>query len=146
MPQTNQESTKSNPLPIANHNTILSVMLAVADTPAAVDWYKQALGARLLWSLGSVAGLEINGAPFFLHEPVEKKFHTPKELGATCARVEVLIDNPDDLLARAVKAGAASEGMKDYELSWGIHRQASFIDPFGHTWLIGDRSPLNRFP
>jgi uncharacterized glyoxalase superfamily protein PhnB len=129
-----------------NPQTTLSVMLAVSNTPNAVEWYQNALGAQLLWSLGSVAGLEINGAPFFLHEPVAKKFHTPKELGATCARVEILIDNPDELLARAIKAGAVSDGMKDYELSWGIHRQGSFVDPFGHTWLIGDRSPLNRFP
>jgi len=38
-------------------------MLAVPDTPAAVDWYKEALGASVLWSFGSVAGLEIDGAP-----------------------------------------------------------------------------------
>jgi hypothetical protein len=35
---------------------VISVMLAVADTPAAVEWYKRALGATVLWSLGSVAG------------------------------------------------------------------------------------------
>ena len=28
--------------------TVLSVMLAVPDTPAAVEWYKKALGARVL--------------------------------------------------------------------------------------------------
>src|SRR4029079_3764009 len=28
------------------HQTVLSLMLAVPDTPAAVEWYKQALGAR----------------------------------------------------------------------------------------------------
>jgi hypothetical protein len=47
---------------------IISVMLAVADTPSAVAWYKRALGATELWSLGSVGGLEIAGAPFFLGE------------------------------------------------------------------------------
>jgi len=25
----------------------------------------------------------------------------------------------------------------------GIHRQGGFIDPFGHLWLVGDRSPLS---
>ena len=129
-----------------NHKTTISVMLAVSDTPKAVEWYKKALRAELLWSLGSVAGLEIDGAPFFLHEPVEKQFHTPKELGATSARVEVFVDNPDDFLARAVTAGATlRDAMNDYQISWGVHRQGSFIDPFGHTWLVGDKSPLNRF-
>ena len=41
-------------------------MLAVPDAPVAVEWYKRALGATELWSLGSVVGLEIEGAPFFL--------------------------------------------------------------------------------
>ncbi len=38
-------------------------MLAVQDAPAAVDWYKRALGATELWNLGGVAGLSIAGAP-----------------------------------------------------------------------------------
>jgi PhnB protein len=130
-----------NPTP---PTTLISVMLAVPNTPKAVAWYQEALGASILWSLGSVAGLEVGGAPFFLHEPVEKKFQTPQQLGATCARIEIFVDDPDALLARAVKAGAISEGMRDHEVSWGTHRQGGFIDPFGHTWLVGDKTPLHR--
>ena len=81
-------------------------MLAVLDTPAAVEWYQQALGARVLWSLGSVAGLEIGGAPFFLHQPVKNGFDSPQELGTTSARVELFVDEPDDVIARALEAGA----------------------------------------
>jgi PhnB protein len=44
-------------------------MVAVPDAAAAVDWYRRALGASELWNLGSVVGLEIEGAPFFLAEP-----------------------------------------------------------------------------
>jgi hypothetical protein len=29
---------------------------------------------------------------------------------------------------------------------WGVHRQGGFIDPFGHLWLVGDRSPLGAHP
>src|SRR5215471_11951639 len=47
---------------------VISVILPVNDTPAAVEWYKRALGATLLWSLGPVAGMEILGAPFFLNK------------------------------------------------------------------------------
>jgi catechol 2,3-dioxygenase-like lactoylglutathione lyase family enzyme len=35
----------------------ISVMVAVPDAPAAVDWYKRALGADVLWDFGSVVGL-----------------------------------------------------------------------------------------
>jgi len=38
-------------------STVVSLMLAVPDASAAVAWYTRALGARRLWSLGSVADL-----------------------------------------------------------------------------------------
>jgi hypothetical protein len=38
--------------------TIISLTLAVPDTPVAVTWYQKTLRARVLWSVGSVAGLE----------------------------------------------------------------------------------------
>jgi hypothetical protein len=39
----------------------ISLMMAVEDAPAASAWYQRALGASELWSLGGVAGLEIEG-------------------------------------------------------------------------------------
>lgn len=126
----------------------LSVMLAVPNTPAAVEWYKSALGAHVLWSLGGVAGLSIEGAPFFLHEPVPGKFNAPQELGTITARVELFVDQPDDVVARAVAAGAngSLDPIRNHEVPWGIHRQGGFTDPFGHVWLVGDKSPLKPFP
>jgi uncharacterized glyoxalase superfamily protein PhnB len=129
----------------ATPKTTLSVMLAVVDTPKAVEWYENALGARLLWSLGSVAGLEVDGAPFFLHEPVKTHFQSPQAIGATTARVELFVDQPDEVIARAVKAGATGGDIQDHVVPWGTHRQGGFTDPFGHNWLVGDKSPLNRF-
>jgi len=49
-------------------SAVVSAMLIVADAEAAVAWYKDALGATELWNLGAVVGLEVDGAPFFLHE------------------------------------------------------------------------------
>lgn len=121
-------------------------MLAVTDTPKAVAWYQQALGARLLWSLGSVAGLEIDGAPFFLHEPVQGRFDSPQVIGTTTTRVEMFVDDPDTVIARAITAGATGGKIENYEAPWGTHRQGGFIDPFGHHWSVGDKSPLDRFP
>lgn len=128
---------------------VLSIMLAVLDTPAAVEWYQKALGARLLWSLGSVAGLQIQGAPFFLHEPVEKKgFASPLDSHTVSARVELFVDDPDSFIAGALNAGASGslDDLRDHEVSWGLHRQGSFTDPFGHIWLVGDKSPLKPYP
>jgi uncharacterized glyoxalase superfamily protein PhnB len=127
-----------------DQRTLISVMLAVPDTPAAVEWYKKALGAEVLWSLGSVAGLQMGGAPFFLHEPVKSGFESPQAIGATTARVEVFVDDPDQVIARAVEAGAKGDAAQDFQVSWGTHRQGGFTDPFGHIWLVGDKTPLAR--
>lgn len=127
---------------------VLSVMLAVSDTPAAVAWYQRALGANLLWSLGAVAGLEIEGAVFFLGEPAGNGWESPLKLGLTSTRIEVFCDDPDAFITRAVEAGADGERdpIRDHQAPWGTHRQGGFTDPFGHIWLVGDRSPLNRYP
>jgi PhnB protein len=126
----------------------LSVMLAVPDVPAAVEWYKQALGATVLWSRGSVAGMEIEGAPFFLGEPANNGWESPANLGITSCRVEVFCDSPDTVIKRALDAGAKGsiDDIKDHEAPWGIHRQGGFVDPFGHIWFVGDKSPLSSFP
>lgn len=127
---------------------IISLMLAVPDAPAAVEWYKQALGATELWSLGSVVGLDVEGAAFFLAESAKNGWESPKVIGITTVRIEVFCDDPDAFIARAVEAGAngSLDEIRDHQAPWGIHRQGGFIDPFGHIWLVGDKSPLNRFP
>jgi uncharacterized glyoxalase superfamily protein PhnB len=131
-----------------NENLVISVMLAVSNTPAAIVWYKKALGAAELWSIGPVAGLEIAGAVFFLGEPANNGWESPSKLGITSARVEVFCDDPDTFIKRAVEAGAngSLDKIKNHEALWGIHRQGGFIDPFGHIWLVGDKSPLKTYP
>ena len=127
--------------------SLISLMLAVSDAPAALEWYKRALGATELWNLGSVVGMEIDGAPIFLGEPERNGWETPEKLGAPSARVEVFCDDPDAFIARALAAGATGsvDQIRDHQMPWGTHRQGGFIDPFGHKWLVGDRSPLKRF-
>ena len=126
--------------------TQISVMLAVEDAATALEWYKRALGATELWNLGSVVGMEIDGAPIFLGEPENNGWETPKKLGMPSVRVEVFCDDPDAFIARAVAAGAngSVDQIRNHQAPWGTHRQGGFIDPFGHKWLAGDKSPLSR--
>ncbi|HEY7175161.1 MAG TPA: hypothetical protein VH442_09605, partial [Micromonosporaceae bacterium] len=60
---------------------VISVMLAVDDATAAARWYAEALGAVELWNLGSVVGLSVAGAPFFLGEPANNRWDTPEVAG-----------------------------------------------------------------
>jgi len=133
--------------PRQEQSTSISVMLIVADADRAVAWYKEALGATELWNLGGVAGLEVDGAPFFLHEvnPKNPAEASPGQLAGTSVRIELFVDDPDAFLARAVAAGASlGSELQDHYQPWGTHRQGGFRDPFGHVWSVGDRSPLNR--
>jgi Uncharacterized protein conserved in bacteria len=125
-------------------NSLISVMLAVEDAQAALAWYTRALGATELWNLGSVVGMEIDGAPMFLGEPANNGWETPVKLGLPSVRIEVFCDDPDAFIARAIAAGAhgSTDRIRNHQMPWGLHRQGSFIDPFGHKWLVGDRSPL----
>jgi uncharacterized glyoxalase superfamily protein PhnB len=126
---------------------VISVMLAVPDAPRAAKWYCEALGAEELWNFGSVIGLEILGAPFFLGEPTNNGWDCPERLGMPSARIEVFCDEPDKFIARAEAAGAdgSVDRVRNHQTPWGIHRQGGFVDPFGHRWLVGDRSPLRRY-
>ena len=128
--------------------TVISAMLIVPDAPRAIDWYTTALGARELWNLGGVAGLELDGAPFFLHEvnPLNPTETSPDQAGATSTRIELFVDDPDKLVERALAAGATPAApVEDHEVPWGTHRQGGFKDPFGHNWSVGDKSPLRHF-
>lgn len=124
----------------------ISVMLIVPEGDAAVAWYREALGAEVLWDLGGVAGLEVGGAPFYLHEanPDNPAEASPDRLGLTSVRIEVFVGDPDGFIARAVAAGAQpGSPVTAHELPWGTHRQGGFQDPFGHKWSVGDTSPLH---
>ena len=126
----------------------LSVMLIVSDAESAVAWYARALGADRLWDLGGVAGLQLDGAPFFVHEAVPGKARerSPTDVGLTTSRIEVFVNDPGALIERAAAAGATDvETLAEHRAPWGIHRQGGFTDPFGHRWSVGDPSPLAPF-
>jgi uncharacterized glyoxalase superfamily protein PhnB len=83
-------------------------MLAVTDGSAAIEFYKAAFGAQLLWKLGDgadiVAGLSIDGAPFFLayHAP-EYGTRAPSSVGFTTVRIELFVENPAETEERRWK-------------------------------------------
>ena len=85
-------------------------MLAVSDGNAAIDFYKAAFGAELLWHLDGghvVAGLAIDGARFFLaHESPPHGTRGPASVGFTTVRIELFVDDPIAVHRKALAAGA----------------------------------------
>jgi PhnB protein len=132
--------------------TQIAPMLAVTDGDAALDFYQRAFGATVLWKLeGShvVAGLEIDGAPFFLaHESPPHGTRSPSSTGFTTVRIELFVDDPASIQRRALDAGAHEHSpVEEHRHTTtgprAIHRmlQGAVIDPFGHMWLIGRFMP-----
>lgn len=57
-----------------------------------------------------------------------------------------LIPLPNVAPRKQAGANGSFDKIKNHEAPWGIHRQGGFIDPFGHIWLLGNKSPLKSFP
>ena len=124
-------------------------MLAVNDGNAAIEFYKAAFGATLLWHLNGggnvVAGLAINGAKFFLaHESPLNGTRAPASTGFTTVRIELFVDDPVAVHNQALKAGAIEHSpLEEHKhATIGPHPisrvlQGAVVDPFGHMWLIG---------
>jgi PhnB protein len=123
-------------------------MLAVSDGNAAIEFYKAAFGALVLWHLDSghvVAGLAIDDAQFFLaHESPPHGTRGPASVGFTTVRIELFVDDPVAVHARAVAAGAIErDPVREHAHSTIGPRpitrmlQGALVDPFGHMWLVG---------
>jgi PhnB protein len=126
--------------------TQIAPMLAVSDGKAAIEFYKAAFGAALLWSLDdAVAGLSIHGAPFFLAtESPPHGTRSPDSAGFTTVRIELFVDDPVAVQRQALAAGAAEhspveEHVHETTGPRPVSRmlQGAVVDPFGHMWLIG---------
>lgn len=67
----------------------------MSEGKAAIEFYKAAFGATVLWSLDdAVAGLSIQGAPRFLAE--ESPPHgtrSPSSVGFTTVRIELFVED-----------------------------------------------------
>jgi len=128
--------------------TEISPMLAVSDGRAAIEFYRAAFGATLLWHLDGghvVAGLEVEGAKFFLaQESPPHGTRCPSSAGFTTVRIELFVDDPVAVHRRALAAGARerspiAEHTHETTGPRPIKRmqQGAVLDPFGHMWLIG---------
>jgi len=129
--------------------TQISPMLAVSDGTAAIEFYKAAFGATVLWCLGTgadvVAGLSIDGADFFLaHEAPPYGTRGPASAGFTTVRIELFVDDPVAVQKRALAAGATDRSpVEEHRYPTAGPRpirrmlQGAVLDPFGHMWLIG---------
>jgi PhnB protein len=116
-------------------------MLTVKDAVAAIEFYRDAFGAvehaRFTAPTGHVvAELAIHGQRFYVVDENPEAFNlSPGSLGGTSVRMNLIVEDPDESAAQAVRAGA-SELFPVADQPYGL-RQGRVADPEGHHWLIG---------
>jgi ribose 5-phosphate isomerase B len=120
----------------------VSPQLSVRRGRAAVDFYKQALGAVEVYRVGGtdqheavVSQLVLGESSFWVAD--ESPSHenlSPESLGGATTRMLLVVADPDAAVARAVAAGAKQVRAVADEHGWRLGR---IEDPFGHHWEIG---------
>lgn len=117
------------------------VNIDVPDLEAAIDFYSRAFGLALHRRLGAT-GAEMLGAPapiYLLQKaagtPAAGAVRQPRDYARhwTPVHLDVVVDDVDDAVARAVAAGARLE---DPAVSHDWGRIAHLSDPFGHGICI----------
>jgi PhnB protein len=116
-------------------------MLSVRRGAQAVEFYKAAFGADVLFRIENDAGdvvaqLSVAGAEFWLADESPDHFNfSPESLGGVSARMVMVVEDPDAAFERAVAAGARVVWpVSDKPYGWRVGR---VVDPFGHHWEIG---------
>jgi PhnB protein len=127
------------PIPEGYHT--ITPYLAVKDAAEAIDYYKQAFGAKERVRMDAPDGkighaeLEIGDSLVMLSDPFPQSSTTPpKELGGTTSSIFMYVEDVDAVVKRAIDAGATIT-MEVADQFWG-DRFGSVTDPFGHVWSI----------
>ena len=127
------------PIPDGYHS--LTPYLIVKGGARAIDFYKQAFGAIELMRMegpGGVLGhaeLKIGSSIFMLaDEHPEMGARSPETIGGTPVSLLLYIENVDDVVARAVAAGA--QIVKPVTDQFYGDRSGLIRDPFGHQWNV----------
>jgi uncharacterized glyoxalase superfamily protein PhnB len=122
----------------------ISPHLIVRDAARAIEFYKQAFGARELYrsampsGMGLHAQLKIGDSVVLLSDesprPNELLPRSPATLGGAGLLLELYVDDVDAWFARAVAAGAAPT-LPPVDTFFG-DRYSWATDPFGHVWSL----------
>jgi PhnB protein len=112
--------------------------LWVDGAGGAVGFYEAAFGATTLLRVGDgediVARLAVGEARFWVAaaDPAAGRLG-PAAAGGRTGRTLLLVDDPAEVLARAVAAGATQTSPVADEHGWRVGR---LVDPYGHEWEL----------
>jgi PhnB protein len=128
------------PKPIPEGYRSVNVILTVDDAAKAIDFYKQAFGAKEISRLpmGDKVGhaeLQIGDTRIMLNDEFPERGNLgPKARGGTPVGLIIYTDNVDSAFKKAIDAGG-TQTMPVENQFWG-DRMGGLTDPFGHKWSI----------
>jgi uncharacterized glyoxalase superfamily protein PhnB len=125
--------------------TVLTPYLAVRDARAAIDWYTDALGARLVGDpyvmdddrIGH-AEIEIGGATLYLSDEHPELGIVAPEERRVSVTLHLAVPDVDASITRAAELGATVERPARDE-PYG--RTGVIVDPYGHRWMLQTPRP-----
>jgi PhnB protein len=126
--------------PIPEGYRSVNVILTVDDAAKAIDFYKQAFGAKEISRLpmGDKVGhaeLQIGDTRIMLNDEFPERGNLgPKARGGTPVGLIIYTDNVDSAFKKAIDAGG-TQTMPVENQFWG-DRMGGLTDPFGHKWSI----------
>jgi PhnB protein len=129
------------PIPSGYHS--ISPYLVIRGAAKAIDWYKEAFGAK------EISRSPMPGSELLMHAEIQigdsrlmicdemkqmRGWVSPQSLNGTTVALHLYTEDCDAAFARAVKSGAKPT-MEPWDSFWG-DRFAKLNDPFGHEWTI----------
>jgi len=120
----------------------LFAYLIVRNAAEAIDFYTRVFGVKEKFRLVEPSGrighaeLDFDGATLMLADEFpELGFLGPQATGNSPVSIHLHVDNADEVIRRAVEAGATLE--REPQDQFYGERSGNFRDPFGHRWNIG---------
>lgn len=122
-------------------STFFAPQLTIKVVAPAVEFYTKVFGAKVLRLFknddGSihVAEMEIDGALFHIHEEVARENQlSPETTKAASVLIGLFTEDVHGIVSKAVDSGAKLiSPVTDWDYGY---RQGTFLDPFGHQWMI----------
>ncbi|MEX0923607.1 MAG: VOC family protein [Rhodovibrionaceae bacterium] len=126
--------------PIPERYGSVTPHLVVRDAARAAEFYKQALGAEILFRLPGLDGktllhaeLRIGDSIVLLgEESIEAQYLSPLSLGGASITLTLYCADTDTAFSQAVAAGGVAL-QQPSDMFWG-DRFAQIKDPYGHIW------------